>query len=94
MYAILIEINAATLDQVQPALDTADAYNHIDATLAAKGFNRGQGGLYFGDINATAVTAVMAATSLAKFPVASAITSMRLLRIEETADLIPVIGIK
>ena len=89
MYAILIELDAAMLDLVRPALSTPEAYNDIDASLAANGFNRGQGGLYFGDANATAVTAVMAATSLAKFPAASAVTAIRLFRIEETADLIP-----
>lgn len=89
MYAILIELDAAALVHVQPALSTSDAFSSIDASLAADGFNRGQGGLYFGDANATAVTAVIAATRLAKFPVATAVTVIRLFRIEETADLLP-----
>lgn len=93
MYAILVELDVVTLTKVQPSLDATDAYSSIDAVLANSGFNRGKGGLYFGDANATAVTAVIAVSSLAKYPMASAITVMRLLRIEETADLLPAIAV-
>jgi virulence-associated protein VapD len=82
-YALVIDVN----------LDATDACQEIHRVLARHGFSWQQGSVYFGNENVTAVTCVLATqdlvASLAWF--AASVRDIRMLRIEEMNDLMPVV---
>ncbi|ENF16403.1 CRISPR associated Cas2 family protein, partial [Escherichia coli P0304816.10] len=49
MYAISFDLSVAALDQHYPGNNYNNAYAEIRRFLEAKGFNRQQGSVYFGD---------------------------------------------
>ena len=78
---------------IQLAGGPPDADRDITRRLADHQFERQAGGLYLGGPKVTCVTAVLAVTDLARsLPwFAASVRDIRLLRIEEFNDLMPVI---
>lgn len=67
------------------------AYGEIKKFLAARGFDRQQGSLYYGNDSVDAVKAVLAVSAMSRaFPwFAPSVSDIRLLRIEDDDDLSP-----
>lgn len=92
MYAIAFDMDIESLRQ-----NYGDPYNNaymeIRKVLQGHGFNWQHGSTYFGGENINAVTRILAAIDLAKrWPWFSAsVRDIRMLRIEELNDLMPVI---
>ncbi|EAA4627458.1 TPA: virulence factor [Escherichia coli] len=91
MYAISFDLSVAALDQHYPGNNYNNAYAEIRRFLEAKGFNRQQGSVYFGDNSVDAVRTVMAVNALSnQFPwLKACVSDIRMLRIEENNDLSP-----
>ncbi|HFW6991771.1 TPA: virulence factor [Escherichia coli] len=91
MYAISFDLSVAALDQHYPGNNYNNAYVEIRRFLEAKGFNRQQGSVYFGDNSVDAVRTVMAVNALSnQFPwLKACVSDIRMLRIEENNDLSP-----
>lgn len=70
-----------------------NAYLEIRRVLQRHGFTWQQGSVYFGGVEVTAVTCVLAAMDLARsLPwFASSVRDIRMLRIEELNDLMPAV---
>ena len=89
MYAIAFDLDTDMLSKTYGAPRYNNAYNDIKNTLAQFGFERQQGSVYFGDVDA--VKTVIAAQALAKkyswfLP---SVRDIQMLRIEENSDLMP-----
>jgi virulence-associated protein VapD len=70
-----------------------NAYQEIRRVLQRHGFTWQQGSVYFGGDTVTAVTCVLAAQDLARSLswFAASVRDIRMLRIEELNDLMPVV---
>jgi virulence-associated protein VapD len=70
-----------------------NAYNDIGRVLGRYGFTRKQGSVYFGEGSVTATSCFLAVQDLTRsFPwFAPCVSDIRMLRIEETNDLRPVV---
>lgn len=93
-YGILLDMDHETLKKVYHDDRYAQAYADIRNTLSTYGLAHQQGGLYFGESDkVNAVVCVIAVTDLTrKHPwFAAAVKSVRMLRIEENADLLPAV---
>ncbi|MFO0806479.1 MAG: virulence factor [Gemmataceae bacterium] len=92
VYAIAFD-----MDIEQLRLNYGDPYNNayleIRRVLEGHGFQWQQGSVYFGDSTVTAATVMMAVMDLASklqwFP--ASVRDIRMLRIEEMNDLLPVV---
>jgi virulence-associated protein VapD len=93
MYAITTDLDMDTLKAVYPGPSCTDACSDIRRVLASHGFDWMQGGVYFGNDTVTPVTCVLAVLDMkAKHPwFASSVRDMRMLRIEDNNDLMPII---
>ncbi len=93
MYAITFDLDTKALEQYYPVPNWRSAYNDIASTLSSYGFERQQGSVYFGNSTVTAVTCFTATNALtttyAWFRLC--VKDIRMLRIEEINDLMPVV---
>lgn len=93
MYAITFDLDTKALEQHYPVSNWRNGYNDIAATLLGYGFERQQGSVYFGNSTVTAVTCFTATNALtstyAWFRLC--VRDIRMLRIEEINDLMPVV---
>lgn len=93
MHAMVFDLDTKTLEQIDPNDSWRNAYQDVRKELATRGFDRQQGSTYFGNDTVDAVTCVLAVQALnKKFNwFASAVRDIRMLRIEESNDLMPAI---
>ena len=91
MYAIAFDLDTGRLQAAYGGPSWQNAYDAIKGTLEGFGFSRQQGSVYFGGPDP--VTAVLAVQALARqYPWFSAsVRDIRLLRIEDSNDLMPAI---
>ena len=93
MYAIAFDLNMENLRIFYPNNSIGNAYNDIKTILLKYGFERQQGSVYFGDNKVNAVTCFNAVSDLTESYdwFATSVRDIRMLRIEDDNDLIPVI---
>jgi virulence-associated protein VapD len=93
MYAITFDMDTESLRQTYPNASYTNAYTDIRTYLSARGFEWRQGSVYFGDDSVDAVKCVRVISKLSrKFPwFKSSVRDIRMLRIEENNDLMPVL---
>lgn len=93
MYAIVFDLDTKTREQIDPNDSWRNAYQDVRKELATRGFDWRQGSTYFGNDTVDAVTCVLAVQALNKKfnGFASAVRDIRMLRIEESNDLMPAI---
>ena len=93
MYAITFDLDQEMLSKNYHNASYTNAYNDIKRALAAHGFSRQQGSVYFGDETVNAVSCVLAVMSLttANPWFAPSIKDIRMLRIEDDNDLLPAV---
>ena len=91
MYAIVFDLDTATLEQTYPNASWRNACQEIRKVLEDRGFEWRQGSTYFGNDSITAVDCVLAAQELKRqyqwFQ--PSVRDIRMLRIEENNDLGP-----
>lgn len=94
MYAIVFDLDTATLEQTYPNPSWRNAYADVRRVLETKGFDWQQGPTYFGNEAVTAVDCVLAVQELKRqfewFQ--PSVRDIRMLRIEENNDLGPALG--
>lgn len=94
MYAIVFDLDTATLEQLYHNKSWRNAYVDVGNCLARHGFSRMQGSTYFGDDSVDAVRCVLAVQELTRtfdwFE--PAVSDIRMLRIEDNNDLMPAIA--
>jgi virulence-associated protein VapD len=93
MFAIVFDLDTATLEQLYRNPSWRNAYVDVANTLARHGFTRMQGSTYFGDMNVDAVRCVLAVQDLTRNHdwYQPAVRDIRMLRIEDNNDLMPAI---
>lgn len=94
MYAVTFDIDTNCLNENYHTPSASNAYGDIRKFMEANGFSWQQGSVYFGDIDKiNAVTCVMVVQKLGQlFPwFATCIKDVRMLRIEEDNDLMPIL---
>ena len=94
MYAIAFDMDTTALQQNYHVNSWQNAYAGIRSVLFNHGFITTQGSVYFGNNQSiTSVQCVLAVQDLARqFPwFAASVRDIRMLRIEESNDLMPVI---
>jgi virulence-associated protein VapD len=95
VYAIAFDLDTELLNAHYPGASPNNGYEDIRRVLEAHGFARQQGSVYFGQRpDISSVNCVLAVQDLAKrhpwFRLA--VRDIRMLRIEETNDLMPAVG--
>ena len=94
MYAIVFDLDTATLEQTYPTASWRNAYADVRRVLEVKGFDWQQGSTYFGNEAVSAVDCVLAVQELKRqfewFQ--PSVRDIRMLRIEENNDLGPALG--
>lgn len=94
VYAIAFDLDTDTLQKLYPSDSWKNAYTDIRKVLEAKHFRWTQGSVYFGNAEkVNAVSCVLVVIELTnKFPwFAASVKDIRMLRIEEQNDLLPVV---
>jgi virulence-associated protein VapD len=93
VYAITFDMDTESLRETYPNDSYTNAYTDIRNYLTARGFEWKQGSVYFGDDSIDAVKCIRVVTKLSKkFPwFKSSVRDIRMLRIEEYNDLLPVV---
>ena len=94
MYAILFDMDTSTMQQEYPGDSYTNGYAEIRDILAEHKFSRQQGSVYFGDMEETnAISCVLAIQDVKRrLPwFANSVRDIRMLRIEELNDLMPVV---
>ncbi|HMU49082.1 MAG TPA: hypothetical protein PKA13_04860 [Geminicoccaceae bacterium] len=94
MYAISFDLDTNEAKRHHPTNSETGAYPLIERVFAEHGFARKQGSVYFGGPSSTAVDCVLAVQELVKrHPwIRFAVRDIRMLRVEETSDLMPALG--
>jgi virulence-associated protein VapD len=95
MYALTFDLDMETLRSVYPNPSYNHAYTDIRKILEGAGFAWQQGSVYFGDPARISLTAcILAARRLAtELPwFLASVRDLRMLRIEETNDVLPLIA--
>ncbi len=94
MYAIAFDMNTIALQKLYPSENWRNAYDDIARELKQHGFTRQQQSLYFGNRGTTPVHCVLAAQALKhRYPwFSKSVRDLRMMRIEESNDLMPAIG--
>lgn len=89
MYAIIIDLSIAQLEQQHPSKSHQNAYDDISKFLSFYGFVCQQGGVFFGSKSTNAVKTVVAVNAMSReFTwLKNCVTDIRMLRIEESNDL-------
>jgi virulence-associated protein VapD len=93
MYAIIFDLDTEILKQVYPTPSYTNAYADVRNYLTTRGFQWVQGSGYFGDDTIDAVKCMRTVEKLGrKYPwFTAAVRDVRMLRIEENNDLLPVL---
>lgn len=93
MYAIAFDMDTTALQAAHHNASWQNAYNDIARVLGKYGFSRRQGSVYFGDDSVTATNCFLATQDLTRSFAwfAPCVNDIRMLRIEETNDLRPVV---
>lgn len=91
MYAIVFDLDTATLEQTYPTASWRNAYAELRGVLEKRGFDWQQGSTYFGGEQTTAVDCVLAVQELSRTYnwFKPSVRDIRMLRIEENNDLAP-----
>ena len=91
MYAIVFDLDTATLEQTYPNASWRNAYSEIRRILEERGFEWQQGSTYFGNEKVNPVDCVLAVQALKRaYPwFQPSVRDIRMLRIEENNDLGP-----
>ena len=94
MYAIAFDMDTGAMERAYPTPHWRSGYDDIARELKQHGFERQQQTVYFGTRGMTPVHCVLAAQALAKrFPwFVKSVRDLRMMRIEESNDLMPAIG--
>lgn len=94
MYAIVFDLDTATLEQTYPNASRRNAYSDLRGVLERRGFDWQQGSTYFGNENVTAVDCVLAVQELKRTYnwFQPSVRDIRMLRIEENNDLAPALA--
>lgn len=92
-YAITFDLDTKALQDIYPNTSWQNAYTDVARFLRARGFDRQQGSVYFGDEDVDVVRCQNAVMELTlEFDwFAPSVRDMRMLRIEENNDLMPAI---
>ena len=93
IYAIVFDLDTASLQEVYPDASWRNAYQDIRTFLNERGFDWQQGSTYFGNPTIDAVECVLTIQDLtAQFDwFSAAVRDIRMLRIEENSDLMPAV---
>ena len=93
VYAIAFDMDTTALQAAYHNPSWQNAYNDVGRVLGSYGFTRKQGSVYFGDETVTATSCTLAVLELTRsYPwFAPCVSDIRMLRIEETNDLRPVV---
>jgi virulence-associated protein VapD len=94
MYAIVFDLDQDTLEKTYHGPSHTDAHGDIRKTLEGHGFTSQQGSVYFGDVGKVdAVACVLAVMELTRqHPwFAPSVKDIRMLRIEDSSDLMPAV---
>jgi virulence-associated protein VapD len=93
MYAITFDLDTESLKNTYGSASWNNAYYDIKKALEPMGFTNIQGSVYFGDNTVNAVKCVLATIELKnKFSwFKNSVRDIRMLRIEEDNDLLPVL---
>lgn len=91
-HAIIFNLDSGLLSSCYPGSDPISAYSVLKTYLEKHNFVRLQGNLYLGDDTVDAVKTVLVAQKLSnKFPwFKASVQNMRMLRIEDDNDLMPI----
>ncbi len=91
MYAIVFDLDTATLENTCPNQSWRNAYADVRKVLEQRGFDWQQGPTYFGNDQVTAVDCVLAVQHLKRTYnwFQPSVRDIRMLRIEENNDLGP-----
>ena len=91
-HAIIFNLDSDLLSSCYPGSDPISAYSVLKTYLEKQNFVRLQGNLYIGDSSVDAVKTVLVAQKLSdKFPwFKASVQNMRMLRIEDDSDLMPI----
>jgi virulence-associated protein VapD len=94
MYAIVFDLDTATLEQTYPTPSWRNAYSEVRSVLEQRGFEWQQGSTYFGGDQVTAVDCVLAVQALKRAYnwFQPSVRDIRMLRIEENNDLSPALN--
>jgi virulence-associated protein VapD len=92
-YAISFDLDSKVLEQSHPNPSWQNAYADIGKFLRERGFDRQQGSVYFGDDTIDVVRCQMTVQQLTiEFDwFAPSVRDIRMLRIEESNDLMPAV---
>lgn len=93
MYAITFDLDTAILENAYPNPSWENAYQDIRKYLEEVGFTRAQGTVYFGNNQMDGVKCILAVQEMSvTFDwFRSSVRNIRMLRIEESSDLMPAI---
>ncbi len=93
MYAIVLDLDTVTLEQLYHNKSWRNAYVDVGSCLARHGFSRMQDSTYFGDESVDAVRCVLAVQELTQTYdwFEPSVSDIRMLRIEDNNDLRPAI---
>ena len=94
MYAIVFDLDPDVLSETYPAHTYTNVYSDIKRALASHGFTQMQGSAYFGNAaKVDAVSCVLAVMDIAEKYTwfALSVKNIRMLRIEDNADLMPAV---
>lgn len=94
MYAISFDLDTAALERHYPGKYSRNAYDDIFRELQQYGFYRQQGSVYFGGEKSTPVQCFLATKAICdRYSwFSKVVKDIRMLRIEENNDLMPVVG--
>ena len=95
MYAIAFDLDTEMLERHYPGNTPTNAYGDIERIFSKYGFMRQQGSLFFGNAKvANSVQCVLAVQEVVnKHPwFRTVVRDIRMLRIEEENNLMPVVG--
>jgi virulence-associated protein VapD len=93
MYAIVFDFDTTTLEQTYGSSTWRNAYQDVRKVLEKYGFEWQQGSTYFGKPEVSPVTCVLAVQDISRSFgwFGASLRDIRMLRIEENNDLMPVV---
>ncbi|MEM6727665.1 MAG: virulence factor [Pseudomonadota bacterium] len=93
MYAVTCDMDISRMEELYGGDSWHKGYAEIGCLLCDHGFDRKQGGVYFGDDSVNAVTCVLAVQDVTRrLPwFRASVRDVRMLRIEANNDLSPAI---
>tara|TARA_R110002020_G_scaffold475597_2_gene711170 strand:+ start:514 stop:795 length:282 start_codon:yes stop_codon:yes gene_type:complete len=93
MYAITFDLDTICLKEHYHTESSNNAYLNVKTFLIEKGFTWTQGSVYFGSESTTVIDCVLAVQELSRTYdwVKTCVKDLRMLKIEENNDLIPLL---